>query len=94
MNIKNTVKLSIKNLDKYPKWLVRKYKTFVREKAIEGVKKELRLRQKDFSDFSNDEMEALLAEEEKEVEKNINSIHSMRCLRCLALMPFKGLEQS
>ena len=79
MNIKNTVKLSIKNLDKYPKWLVRKYKTFVREKAIEGVKKELRLRQKDFSDFSNDEMEALLAEEEKEVEKKykFNSLYAL-----------------
>ena len=46
MDIKDTVQSSIKSLDKYPKWLVSKYKTFVREKAIERVKKELKFRQK------------------------------------------------
>ena len=69
MDIKDTVKSSIKNLDKYPKWLVSKYKSFVREKAIERVKKELKLRQKDMSEFTDDEIESLLAEEEREVEK-------------------------
>ena len=79
MDIKDTVKSSIKNLDKYPKWLVSKYKTFVREKAIERVKKELKLRQKDMSDFSDDEMESLLAEEEREVEKKykFNSLYAL-----------------
>ena len=79
MDIKDTVKSSIKNLDKYPKWLVGKYKSFVREKAIERVKKELKLRQKDMSDFTDDEMESLLAEEEKEVEKKykFNSLYAM-----------------
>ena len=79
MDIKDTVKSSIKNLDKYPKWLVGKYKSFVREKAIERVKKELKLRQKDMSDFTDDEMETLLAEEEKEVEKKykFNSLYAM-----------------
>ena len=79
MDIKDTVKSSIKNLDKYPKWLVGKYKSFVREKAIERVKKELKLRQKDMSDFTDDEMESLLAEEETEVEKKykFNSLYAM-----------------
>jgi len=79
MDIKDTVKSSIKNLDKYPKWLVSRYKTFVREKAIERVKKELKLRQKDISDFSDDEMESLLAEEEREVEKKykFNSLYAL-----------------
>jgi hypothetical protein len=79
MDIKDTVKSSIKNLDKYPKWLVGKYKSFVREKAIERVKKELKLRQKDMSDFTDDEMESLLAEEEREVEKKykFNSLYAM-----------------
>ena len=44
MDIKDTVQSSIKSLDKYPKWLVGKYKTFVREKAIERVKKELKFK--------------------------------------------------
>ena len=79
MDIKNTVKSSIKNLDKYPKWLVSKYKSFVREKAIERVKKELKLRQKDMSEFTDDEIESLLAEEEREVEKKykFNSLYAM-----------------
>ncbi len=70
MDIKDTVKSSIKNLDKYPKWLASKYKSFVREKAIE---------QKDMSDFTDDEMETLLAEEEREVEKKykFNSLYAM-----------------
>ena len=79
MDIKDTVQSSIKSLDKYPKWLVGKYKTFVREKAIERVKKELKLRQKQMSDFTDDEMETLLAEEEKEVEKKykFNSLYAL-----------------
>ena len=90
MDIKDTVKSSIKNLDKYPKWLVGKYKSFVREKAIERLK-ELKLRQKDMSDFTDDEMESLLAEE-KEVEKNINSILFMQCLQYWASTFFKCLN--
>ena len=43
MDIKDTVKSSIKNLDKYPKWLASKYKSFVREKAIERVKTIIKL---------------------------------------------------
>ena len=79
MDIKDTVKSSIKNLDKYPKWLVGKYKSFVREKAIERVKKELKLRQKDMSDFTDDEMESLLAEEERQQDKKykFNSLYAM-----------------
>ena len=79
MDIKDTVQSSIKSLDKYPKWLVSKYKTFVREKAIERVKKELKFRQKQMSDFTDDEMETLLAEEEKEVEKKykFNSLYAL-----------------
>jgi phage-related minor tail protein len=79
MDIKDTVQSSIKSLDKYPKWLVSKYKTFVREKAIERVKKELKFRQKQMSDFTDDEMETLLAEEEREVEKKykFNSLYAL-----------------
>ena len=79
MDIKDTVQFSIKSLDKYPKWLVGKYKTFVREKAIERVKKELKFRQKQMSDFTDDEMETLLAEEEREVEKKykFNSLYAL-----------------
>ena len=79
MDIKDTVQYSIKSLDKYPKWLVGKYKTFVREKAIERVKKELKFRQKQMSDFTDDEMETLLAEEEREVEKKykFNSLYAL-----------------
>ena len=94
MDIKNTVKSSIKNLDKYPKWLVSKYKSFVREKAIERVKKELKLRQKDMSDFTDDEMESLLAEEEKKLKRNINSILFMQCLQYWASTFFKCLKRS
>ena len=79
MDIKDTVKSSIKDLEKYPKWLVSKYKVFVREKAIERVKKELKLRQKETSDFEDAEMESLIAEEEKEVEKKykFNSLYAL-----------------
>ena len=48
MDIKNTVKSSIKNLDKYPNGLLVSI-NLCWEKAIERVKKELKLRQKDMS---------------------------------------------
>ena len=79
MAIKERLNETKEELKKYPKWLVDKYYKIVREKAIQRVQKELKLRQKDMSDFTDDEMETLLAEEEREVEKKykFNSLYAM-----------------
>ena len=50
--------------------------------AIERVKKELSFRQKEISDFSDNELEALIAEEEKEVMKT-HKFGSMQALLIL-----------
>ena len=57
----------MKNLNKYPKIIRDKYKKNVRDKAIKNFEHELKLRQKKVSDFSDDEIEVLIAEEERKI---------------------------
>tara|TARA_B110000305_G_scaffold42259_1_gene44163 strand:- start:43 stop:282 length:240 start_codon:yes stop_codon:yes gene_type:complete len=57
----------MKHISHYPKIIRDKYKKKVRDKAIEKFEHELRLRQKKVSDFSDDEIEVLIAEEERKI---------------------------
>ena len=82
MKIKNKIDEVSRELKKYPKWMVTKYNKKVREKAIQKVKKELSLRQKSSTDFTDDEIEALIAEEEKEVMKS----HKMGSMQALLIL--------
>ena len=54
-------------ISNYPKIIRDKYKKNVRDKAIEKFEHELKLRQKKVSDFSDDEIEVLIAEEERKI---------------------------
>lgn len=56
---------------------------YYRDKAIKETKIELRIRQKKWSDYSDREIEEIIAEKEKEVR----SKHKMTGLK-LALLPF------
>ena len=67
--------LSKKSLDRVNK--------YYRDKAINETKNELRIRQKKWSDYSDSEIEEIIAEKEKEVRSN----HKMTGLK-LALLPF------
>ena len=60
----------MKNLNKYPKIIRDKYKKIVRDKAIKNFENELKIRQKKISDFSDDEIEVLIAEEERKIRSN------------------------
>ena len=66
--------LSKKSLDRVNK--------YYRDKAIKETKNELRIRQKKWSDYSEREIEEIIAEKEKEVR----SKHKMTGLK-LALLP-------
>tara|TARA_Y100001970_G_C13969556_1_gene717463 strand:- start:506 stop:775 length:270 start_codon:yes stop_codon:yes gene_type:complete len=66
--------LSKKSLDRVNK--------YYRDKAIKETKNELRIRQKKWSDYSDREIEEIIAEKEKEVR----SKHKMTGLK-LALLP-------
>ena len=57
----------MEHLNKYPKKIRDKYKKNVRDKAIKNFEYELRLRQKKVSDFSDTEIEVLIAEEERKI---------------------------
>ena len=57
----------MRHISHYPKIIRDKYKKNVRDKAIEKFEHELRLRQKKVSDFSDDEIEVLIAEEERKI---------------------------
>ena len=61
----------MKNLNKYPKIIRDRYKKIVRDKAIKNFENELKIRQKKISDFSDDEIEVLIAEEERKVMSKI-----------------------
>ena len=74
------------DISKYPKWVQKKYAVFVREKAIKNVKKKLTLQHKTISDFSSDELEEIIADEEKEVK----SKHGWNTVR--ALLAVMGLD--
>ena len=82
MAIKERLNETKEELKKYPKWLVEKYYKIIREKAIQRVQKELKLRQKNTEDFDDNELEALIAEEEKEVMKN----HKMGSMQALLIV--------
>ena len=57
----------MKFLTKNTNLLKDKYKKKVRDKAIKNFEHELKLRQKKVSDFSDDEIEVLIAEEERKI---------------------------
>ena len=57
----------MRHISHYPKIIRDKYKKNVRDKAIEKFEHELKLRQKKVSDFSDDEIEVLIAEEERKI---------------------------
>ena len=57
----------MRQISNYPKIIRDKYKKNVRDKAIKKFEYELRLRQKKVSDFSDDEIEVLIAEEERKI---------------------------
>ena len=57
----------MEHISRYPKIIRDKYKKNVRDKAIEKFEHELKLRQKKVSDFSDDEIEVLIAEEERKI---------------------------
>mgnify|MGYP001368370553 FL=1 len=82
MSLKDKIIDASDELKKYPEWLSKKYLQKVRHKAIDKVKKELSLRQKNIEDFSDDELEALIADEEKEVMKS----HKMGSMQALLIL--------
>ena len=55
------------------KYMQDKYKKFVRARAIKNFEMELKIRQKKISDFSDDEIEVLIAEEERKVMSKIKT---------------------
>ena len=61
----------MENINKYPKIIRDRYKKIVRDKAIKNFENELKIRQKKISDFSDDEIEVLIAEEERKVMSKI-----------------------
>jgi len=52
------------------KYMQDKYKKFVRARAIKNFEMELKIRQKKISDFTDDEIEVLIAEEERKIRSN------------------------
>ena len=82
MSLKDKIIDASDELKKYPEWLSKKYLQKVRHKAIDKVKKELSLRQKNIEDFSDDELEALIADEKKEVMKS----HKMGSMQALLIL--------
>ena len=82
MSLKDKIIDASDELKKYPEWLSKKYLQKVRHKAIDKVKKELSLRQKNIEDFSDDELEALIADEEKEVMES----HKMGSMQALLIL--------
>lgn len=63
----------MENINKYPKIIRDRYKKIVRDKAIKNFENELKIRQKKISDFSDDEIEVLIAEEERKVMSKIKT---------------------
>ena len=63
----------MKNINKYPKIIRDRFKKIVRDKAIKNFENELKIRQKKISDFSDDEIEVLIAEEERKVMSKIKT---------------------
>ena len=61
----------MKNINKYPKIIRDRFKKIVRDKAIKNFENELKIRQKKISNFSDDEIEVLIAEEERKVMSKI-----------------------
>ena len=57
----------MRHISHYPKIIRDKYKKNVRDNAIKNFEHELKLRQKKVSDFSDDEIEVLIAEEERKI---------------------------
>ena len=57
----------MEHISRYPKIIRDKYKKNVRDKAIKNFEHELKLRQKKVSDFSDYEIEVLIAEEERKI---------------------------
>lgn len=62
-----------------------KLKLHIRKQAIERFKKKIKLLQKNIRDYSKDELEAFVAEEEKEI---IRSYRNKSIAALLALLGF------
>jgi chaperonin GroEL (HSP60 family) len=75
----------INNIINKKKDLDYKLKIHIRKQAIENFKKKLKLLQKNISDYSKDELEAFVAEEEKQI---IRSYRNKSIAALLALLGF------
>jgi len=79
------IKNSISKLDETKKMLEEKYKTHLKEKAIENVNKELKLRGIKIEDIEKEDYEVLISEEIKEIEKEYASTGAKVALSLLGL---------
>ena len=75
----------INNIINKKKDLDYKLKIHIRKQAIENFKKKLKLLQKNISDYSKDELETFVAEEEKQI---IRSYRNKSIAALLALLGF------
>ena len=74
------------NIEKYPKWVQKKYNNWCKEKAIKNIEKKLKLQQKTINDFTQEEIDEIVADEIKNVKKN----HGWNSFR--ALLALVGLD--
>jgi hypothetical protein len=68
--------------------LMLKLRKHVRKKAIKQFERKIQLLQKEVSDYSKDELEGLVAIEEKEIIKNYKNFSIMALLSLLGLNYF------
>ena len=76
---------SLSKLDETKKIIEEKYKTHLKEKAIENVNKELKLRGLKVEDIEKEDYEILISEEMKEIEKEYASTGAKVALSLLGL---------
>ena len=76
---------SLSKLDETKKVIEQKYKTHIREKALENVNKELKLRGLKIENIEKDDYEILISEEIKEIEKEYASTGAKVALSLLGL---------
>ena len=63
------------NIEKYPKWVQKKYDNWCKETAIKNIDKKLKLQQKSKSDFTQEEIDEIVADEIKMLKKIMVGIH-------------------
>ena len=62
---------SLSKVQQYKERLLDKHRAGLREKAIKKVKARLALQQKNIEDFSEDEREDIVRDEEEKIKKNL-----------------------